>query len=343
MQDYGEYTPLDAVSADGTPGHRTHNRCPVLHHCPAAEVASPDGRPLGRFIRSGFTDVAPCADIVWGGDPTTGWDDDGLASSVRNGLTMGLSGISLWGSDIGGLFANGLNRLTPELKVRWIALGAVSGVMRDKAGQLAIPDTDDKVRPQIWDPEILPNWRRYAKLGTQLHPYRRTADQNGSQAPSGRQRSGGREVTVPAPLGELSLLVHAGAVLPLLPATVQTLADHGPASLERPGDEQRLLAFPRGVSESRFLDEGRLRSVERDRGNPARALTIAGDAPRTYDLEASPASLERPFVPCHVTVDGRLLPGEDWSYDGAVQVVSLQVAGAQVEIEVRACGGGRRP
>lgn len=409
MQDYGEYTPLDAVSADGTPGNRMHNRYPVLYHCTAAEVESSDGRPLGRFIRSGFTGVAPCADIVWGGDPTTTWDFDGLTSAVRNGLTMGLSGITLWGSDIGGLFANGLNRLTPELKIRWIQFGAVSGVMRDQAGQFAIPDTGDKVRPQIWDPEILPHWRRYAKLRTQLYPYLTAAEQQyqatgvpvmrhhalthpndpaaverddqflfGADllaapitSPGQTERelylpegawlpfwsavrydetdgglhvgaptvlAGGREITVPAPLEELPLLIRAGAVLPLLPPTVETLAGHGPATLERPGDHLRLLAFPRGVSQSRFLDDGRLRSIERDRGNPAWTLTIEGDAPRTYDLETSMATLERPFVPCHVTVDGRLLAREAWSYEPAAQVLSLQVTGEQVVVEARACG-----
>ena len=39
-----------------------------------------------------------------------------------------------------------------------------------------------------------------------------------------RDIAGGRSVTVPAPLAELPLMVRAGAVLPLLTATVNTLA-----------------------------------------------------------------------------------------------------------------------
>jgi hypothetical protein len=81
---------------------------------------------------------------------------------------MGLSGIGLWGSDIGGFHSFGVRRLTPELLVRWIQLGAVSGVMRTKADGFGIPD---RVRPQIWEPGQLPHWRRWAKLRTQLHPY----------------------------------------------------------------------------------------------------------------------------------------------------------------------------
>ena len=92
---------------------------------------------------------------------------------MTNGLTMGLSGVSTWGSDIGGFFALFENRLTPELLVRWIQVGAVSGVMRTQANGIGIPESE---RPQIWDPEILAHWRRWAKLRTQLYPYIAAAD-----------------------------------------------------------------------------------------------------------------------------------------------------------------------
>jgi alpha-glucosidase (family GH31 glycosyl hydrolase) len=101
------------------------------------------------------------------------WGFDGLRSSVINGITMGLSGVSTWGSDIGGFFALLENRLTPELLKRWIEFGAVSGVMRTQANGIRVPDSP---RPQVWDPEIQPVWRRWAKLRTQLYPYLAAAD-----------------------------------------------------------------------------------------------------------------------------------------------------------------------
>ena len=103
----------------------------------------------------------PARQVVWGGDPTTAWDFDGLRSSVRQALTMGLSGISTWGSDIGGFFALLQAQLSPELLTRWVQFGAVSGVMRTQADGIAVPD---KSRPQVWDPDQIDNWRRYAKL-----------------------------------------------------------------------------------------------------------------------------------------------------------------------------------
>ncbi len=173
MEDFGEYTPLDSRSAGGRPGTSMHNLYPVQYHCAAQAFARRTRRPLGRFIRSGFTGVAPCAQIVWGGDPTVDWGFDGLESAVMNGVTMGLSGISTWGSDIGGFFAFGTKSLSPELLKRWVQFGAVSGVMRTQANGIAIPR---KPRPQIWDDDQLPHWRRYAKLRTQLYPYLVAAD-----------------------------------------------------------------------------------------------------------------------------------------------------------------------
>ncbi len=168
MEDFGEYTPLDAHLYDGTTGWAAHNRYPRDYHRAGESLARSLPSPPARFVRSGWTGVARHVPIVWGGDPTTAWGFDGLTSAVRGGLTMGLSGVSTWASDIGGYFSLGAARLSGELLVRWIQFGALTPVMRTKAGGVAIPAKD---RPQIWDPAILPHWRRWAKLHTQLSPY----------------------------------------------------------------------------------------------------------------------------------------------------------------------------
>jgi alpha-glucosidase (family GH31 glycosyl hydrolase) len=175
MEDFGEYTPLDARSADGTPGERMHNRYPTLYHCATRDYARGAPHPVAPFVRSGWTGTQRCAQIVWGGDPTTAWGYDGLASAIKQALSLGTSGISRWGSDIGGYFGALGGKLTPELLVRWIEFGAVSGVMRTEANGFNL---GANTRPQIFDPEILPVWRRYAKLRTQLYPYLLAADGN---------------------------------------------------------------------------------------------------------------------------------------------------------------------
>ncbi len=171
MEDFGEYTPLDAVASDGSTGTALHNRYPKLFHAAAdaaaQELGSRQGRRLARFARSGWTGSAASTPIVWGGDPTTSWGFDGLASAVIEGLTMGASGVAMWGSDIGGFFSLG-RRLTPELLIRWIQFAAFCPVMRTKAGGIEFPAYE---RPQVWDPDILPHWVRWTRWHTRLSEY----------------------------------------------------------------------------------------------------------------------------------------------------------------------------
>ena len=396
MEDFGEYTPTDAVSHDGTPGPAMHNRYVRLYHQAAYEYSSASGRALARFNRSGWTGTARYSQLVWGGDPSTEWDYDGLAASVRNGLTMGLSGVSNWGSDIGGFFTLSSEQLGPELLSRWIEFGAVSGVMRTQANGFTIGDRGR--RAQIFDREVLPVWRRYAKLRTQLYPYLAAAEREyqrsglpimrhlalaypadataaGSEAefmfgpdllaapvvaPGQTRRTfhlppgdwidlwraarfverdgslslggasvvrGGRSVTVPAPLAELPLMARAGAILPMLAPDVDTLTSHGSAPglvhLADRANRMQLLAFPRGASRAAIGPGEAVRSSE-----PAAGwrLAVSGKRARRYALQASLATLRRPFRPCAVEANGRALPRRAWSFDRTTRVLRVRAA-----------------
>lgn len=173
MEDFGEYVPPDAVMADGSNGIAHHNEyCTRYHQASHALTWPLKGRDFAQFVRCGNIGTAPYARIVWGGDPSE--DDsqaDGLAASLSQGLSMGLSGIGYWGSDIGGfhsLFTGG--RTPAEVLIRWIGLGAFSGIMRMQEDGYEIPTVQGE-RVHIWEPEIRPFWRRYTKLRTQLFPY----------------------------------------------------------------------------------------------------------------------------------------------------------------------------
>ncbi len=168
MEDFGEYTPLDAVSGGDLTGTEFHNRYVRDYHCGAFAGTSDAGRPLARFTRSGWTGSPACTPIVWGGDPTTGWDYDGLQSSIYRALSIGTSGVGIWGSDIGGFFAMFGRFLSDELFDRWIAYGGLSVVMRSERTGVKLTPHE---RPQPWDPDHQPVWRLYSKLHTQLYPY----------------------------------------------------------------------------------------------------------------------------------------------------------------------------
>ena len=405
MEDFGEYTPLDSVSAGELDGTRTHNEYPRRYHC-AAYRAVRDERPaIVRFQRSGWTGAARCAQVVWGGDPTTGWGFDGLRSAVTQSLSVGLSGVGIWGSDIGGFFALGFNELSPELLARWVQFGAVSGVMRTQANGVAVPP---RSRPQVGDPDQLANWRRYTKLHTALYPYllaaqeqyRRTglplmrhlmlseprdpraaaADDQFLLGPdllaapvlepgatsrslylprgrwvdlwrSARYRAadgsihlreaslmrGRRDVTVPAPLEELPLLVRAGAVVALLPPGIDTLAPFGSrspgvTSLGERRNRLRLLALPRGSSRSSFGRSGSIRSAETDSGW---ALRVAASRATHFALEASMATLRSPLRPCAVSLAGNDLNPKRWSYDRDTQVLRARFTARRATLRVR--------
>jgi Glycosyl hydrolases family 31 len=298
--------------------------------------------------------------------------------------------VSLWGSDIGGFFALSAPQITPELLARWIQVGFASGVMRTQANGFTLPGKAR--RPQIFDADILPVWRRYAKLRTQLYPYLAAAqaeyDRSGLPimrhlalgwptdsratarddeylfgadllvapvlAPGARRRTaylprgtwidlwrsasyrerdgslrlrdavtlaGGRDRGVPAPLAELPLFVRAGAILPLLPPDVDTLAPYGRGMVhlsEREG-ERRLLAWPRGASAAALGPGQRVGSLER---RATWTLTFRGRRTRTYRLQAALGAMKRAFRPCAISVRGRRLrPGRAWTYDRAEDVL----------------------
>ena len=172
MEDFGEYTPLDAVTTDEVTGTEYHNRFVRDYHCGAYEATVDAGQPLARFTRSGWTGSPACTPIVWGGDPTTGYDYDGIQSSIYRALSMGTSGVGIWGSDIGGFFAMFGRALDDDMFDRWIAYGGLSVVMRSQKNGVQFPAYD---RPQPWDEDHQPVWRLYSKLHTQLYPYLQAA------------------------------------------------------------------------------------------------------------------------------------------------------------------------
>jgi alpha-D-xyloside xylohydrolase len=160
--------------------------------------------------------------------------------------------------------------------------------------------------------------------------------------------AGERSIVVPAPADELPLLVRAGAIVPLLPSDVDTLAPYGdPAlGLVTLNDRERrlaLLAFPRGdTTADMFTGRERVRSSERP---GLWELAVRGRRRRTYELQASLATLTRPFVPCAPEWNGRPLDAEHWSYDAAGGVLRATFAGRAGRLVVRACNaaGDRAP
>ena len=145
---------------------------------------------------------------------------------------------------------------------------------------------------------------------------------------------GGRERTLPAPLGEPPLLLRAGAVLPLLDREVETLSPYpGDDGLVRASDRERslrLLVVPWDRSRSALPDGGSARSSA---GGGSWELRLRSRAKRRYEIEASLSTIG--LRPGRVLAGGRKLPERAWSYDRESGVLRASVAGRRVRLAVR--------
>ncbi|GLT53611.1 hypothetical protein SLA2020_268710 [Shorea laevis] len=121
--------PRDALHYGGIEHRELHNAYGYYFHMATADglLKRGDGkdRPfvLSRAIFAGSQKYG----AIWTGDNSAEWDH--LRVSVPMILTLGLTGISFSGADVGGFFGNP----EPELLVRWYQLGAYYPFFRGHA------------------------------------------------------------------------------------------------------------------------------------------------------------------------------------------------------------------
>ena len=155
---------------------------------------------------------------------------------------------------------------------------------------------------------------------------------------------GRRSLNVKAPLGQLPLFVRAGALLPMLPADVDTLAGYGRGrGLVHLRDRRRrmtLLAFPRGKSARPVGDGENVVSRERRRGW---VLAVRGKVRRRYSLQASMATLRRPFAPCAVSFKGRRLNRSAWSWSRRAKVLRVRFRARRGVLVAHRCRSVAQP
>ncbi len=155
--DFGEGVPPDTVAHNGLTGVRLHNLYPLLYNDIVAEVTREvtggPGLVWGRSTYAGGQRHA----AQWGGDPNCTYQ--GMASTLRGGLSLGVCGHAFWSHDIGGFH----RQPTPELYVRWAQFGLLSPLARAHGMTTRLP----------WDygEDALRLFRQYVKLRYRLLPY----------------------------------------------------------------------------------------------------------------------------------------------------------------------------
>jgi alpha-D-xyloside xylohydrolase len=121
--DFGEQVEDDMVAHNGDSGRRLHNVYPLLYNQCVSEATqryndNHNRGPAMVWGRDGFIGSQRFP-MQWGGDPQTDWE--GMAASIRGGLSYGMSGVPYYATDVGGFY--GAQQPDTELYLRWTANG----------------------------------------------------------------------------------------------------------------------------------------------------------------------------------------------------------------------------
>jgi alpha-D-xyloside xylohydrolase len=133
--DYGEAVPEEVIGYNGDSGKRIHNIYTLLYNRCTFEASrmygDQEGIVWGRSSWAGGQRYP----VQWGGDPQGDWE--GLAASIRGGLSWGMSGGPFYAHDIGGFYGEqasggllGTGMPEPELYIRWAQAGILASHTR---------------------------------------------------------------------------------------------------------------------------------------------------------------------------------------------------------------------
>jgi len=159
MSDFGEDIPVDACYYNKRSGLEMHNLYTLLYHKATFEAVSENSDRRGLInARSGTAGIQRYP-ICWSGDPICEWEE--MASTLRAGLSIGLSGVPFWSNDIAGYLSTG--DLSPELYIRWMQMAMFQSHVRFNGTPLRAP--------WAFGDLAVETYRKYAKLRYRLLPY----------------------------------------------------------------------------------------------------------------------------------------------------------------------------
>jgi alpha-glucosidase (family GH31 glycosyl hydrolase) len=154
----------------------------------APQIDKPNVRPYALH-RTGYAGMQRYGGWLWSGDVNSTWAT--LAKHVPMGINTSLSGIPLWGFDIGGFYST--PEWTGELFVRWFQLGAFTPLFRShgrpsqthfpwgwNTGDYGTPEQEGAERDparglapvsELRNPLVEPIIRKYLELRYRMLPY----------------------------------------------------------------------------------------------------------------------------------------------------------------------------
>lgn len=154
--DFGEAAPANGIYASGRTGFYEHNLYPLRYNKTVADITKEihgNGFIWARSTWAGSQRYP----VHWGGDPAT--TNSAMASTLRGGLSIGLSGFTFWSHDIGGFVT-----ATPEdVYRRWTPFGMLTSHVRSHGN----PPTE----PWEYGEDFMDAFRKADNMRYQLMPY----------------------------------------------------------------------------------------------------------------------------------------------------------------------------
>ena len=169
MADFGEALPPDAKLHSGENAELVHNHYPALWAKANHDAVKDAGRQddIVYFMRAGYTGSSRYASSIWAGDQLVNWSlDDGLATVIPAGLSLGMCGIGYFHSDIGGYTTVAWIKRTKELFMRWTEHAAFTQTMRTHEGNR--PGSNWQFNS---DAETLAHFARMTRIYAALRDY----------------------------------------------------------------------------------------------------------------------------------------------------------------------------
>lgn len=161
MSDFGEDNPAAAHYFNQRDGLEMHNLYTSLYQRATYEAVAENSEYRGLVNARSGTAGMQRFPVCWSGDPNCDWEE--MASTLRAGLSIGLSGVPFWNSDVGGFNSAGGHDLSPELYIRWMQMNMFQSHVRFNGSPLRAP----------WNfgDQAVASYRKYSTLRYQLLPY----------------------------------------------------------------------------------------------------------------------------------------------------------------------------
>lgn len=154
--DFGEAAPYKGIYHSGRTGFYEHNLYPLRYNKAAADITEEiTGDPF-IWARSTWAGSQRYP-VHWGGDAAN--SNTAMASTLRGGLSLGLSGFSFWAHDLGGF----VQKASEDLYRRWTPFGMLSSHTRSHGA----PPTE----PWEYGEDFMEDFRKADNMRYRLMPY----------------------------------------------------------------------------------------------------------------------------------------------------------------------------